>query len=43
MVIDMMYDVEAELNLKDHPDGTKDYPATSCRIIKEFHPEVSDG
>ena len=39
----MMYDVDEVLNMKDHADGSKEYPATSCRVLKEFHPDVPDG
>ncbi len=39
----MMYDVDKDFERKERADGSKEYPAVSCRVLKEFNPEMPDG
>lgn len=43
MVVDMMYDMDEELNRLERPDGSKQYPAMSCKAIKDSYPDKLDG
>lgn len=39
----MMYGLDGELDKTQRPDGSFEYPAVSCKAIKECYPEKLDG
>ena len=41
--MNMMYGLDEDLQKRESADGSMEYPAVSCRAIKDCHPEKTDG
>lgn len=42
-LMNMMYGLDEDLQKRESADGSMEYPAVSCRAIKDCHPEKTDG